>query len=1231
MELRAGARLLNAQFQLEGEPRPVDGQSAAQVWLARDLSRDIECLVKIWPIKGREAEGAMRALWDAELRTLYRLASSPHADELLVRLKYAAVDRASECFAMVLDTPSTLPLASLMRGTERPAVEWLDTRHTETRRRLWQGLRTVVDGIRLLHKQRVLHRSIGPESVYCDPDTGPESLRLGGFEWSVRLGEPAGTAPPDRWSTPPEFYSPDAKLRGYSPETDWYAFGMLAIRLLVPHVAAYDKFMPPERHARILQAVRGANQVHLSATERDVLLGLIDRDPRSRRSDEQDVVADVDRVVTTLMEERDGTNDARRLVLVFNPNRDADKKVHDTLVAAGTVTPPANESGRLEPADYRQIDRVLTALREDFAAASVYPCSARGDSYLLLGETLCLRIGSYSLPGERPDGWEYAQIRSIAVLNDNQRKRAPVRLPAGAVYTCQSDTVRRDGQVRRNARNWRPFLPRVDRTVDLSHDLERYHDLIRCTSQIEIPIRAAEIFPYVIVERRTSPAGVPIVRVREGSRTRNLPTWCKPSSLLEYIRDQLDAGKKDGDVFLVYADPDNDDPFVAPKSEESGTRKWRLVGHPDETSGELELQPEQHSALGSRPLADSGSLRPVGLGGQITLMIRRQDAIARLREHSYLLKALASTVDAYMDTGEVASPLAGLPDSAFSVDKRAVVRDIFRVRPIYTLQGPPGTGKSTLVAHLVRAILTEDPVAQILITAPENEAVDVLREKVRHDAYADADDDALPLAIRLRKKEDTVDDDGSVARTAERQLQFACAALDSDEEAGGLTPLQHEWRNEVRGMLAPADAHTRDSDVRNFEALVALSANITYCTTTAGNLEELAKGEQSFDWTIVEESGKSHGFDLALPLQSGHRWLMIGDQFQLKPYLIEKYRDALNHLDATVEWIARLPRSVTKFRDDDWIQDWRNRTPSAKQEFISYAIGKLDAFDAVFRSCKRVRGGDPEMTGVDEENGSAAGQLTYIHRMHPTIVGLVSSVFYEGYGRSLIAARSADDAKVRHPFTAPSAIRSRPIVWLDVPLPIGEWFNRQNGEEAAAIEQLLTLLTPGDVPVADLPKGEKLDLAVLAPYRAQVALLNEHFRHFKPPFWAAPKRRARDAHRARSGAERSDRVVAHTIDAFQGNQAHVVVVSLTKNTPQTDPDAKTIEFLNRFRTNVLASRASALLVLVGSWEFFTRQVERIDPADRNREMWHWRAMIDHLAQLFASGEAVKVTVADLRK
>src|SRR3954451_25348616 len=91
------------------------------------------------------------------------------------------------------------------------------------------------------------------------------------------------------------------------------------------------------------------------------------------------------------------------------------------------------------------------------------------------------------------------------------------------------------------------------------------------------------------------------------------------------------------------------------------------------------------------------------------------------------------------------------------------------------------------------------------------------------------------------------------------------------------------------------------------EELVKRSANITFCTTTAGALAQLATTNQSFDWSVIEEAGKAHALEVVMPLQCGHRWLLIGDQSQLPPYRLKTFQEALNKLDEVAAALEQLP------------------------------------------------------------------------------------------------------------------------------------------------------------------------------------------------------------------------------------------------------------------------------------------------------------------------------------
>ncbi len=110
---------------------------------------------------------------------------------------------------------------------------------------------------------------------------------------------------------------------------------------------------------------------------------------------------------------------------------------------------------------------------------------------------------------------------------------------------------------------------------------------------------------------------------------------------------------------------------------------------------------------------------------------------------------------------------------------------------------------------------------------------------------------------------------------------------------------------------------------------------------------------------------------------------------------------------------------------------------------------------------------------------------------------------------------------------------------------------------------------------------EARDILIVAPYNAQVSALIE----------ALPAL--------------ADRI--GTVDRFQGQEAPVVIFSMTSSSPEDAP--RGMEFLyNRFRFNVATSRAKALCILVGSPELFSpecrtpKQIKMANGFCRYREL-----------------------------
>jgi len=172
-------------------------------------------------------------------------------------------------------------------------------------------------------------------------------------------------------------------------------------------------------------------------------------------------------------------------------------------------------------------------------------------------------------------------------------------------------------------------------------------------------------------------------------------------------------------------------------------------------------------------------------------------------------------------------------------------------------------------------------------------------------------------------------------------------------------------------------------------------------------------------------------------------------------------------------------------------------------------------------------------------------------RLHPAICGLTSELFYDGRLKPIPALE-------RQAILGPVPIAGAGL-WF---LPVAHDGNQSSSpEEVVAVAALVERLTAGDVRWRDHEGNEAPlrleDILIIAPYNAQVGDLSARLPG------------------ARVG----------TVDRFQGQQAPVVVYSMTTSTPADAP--RGMEFLyslNRF--NVATSRARCACVIVGSPRLF---------------------------------------------
>ncbi|UOX90350.1 AAA domain-containing protein [Amycolatopsis sp. FBCC-B4732] len=1202
MPLAEGAALLRGRYEL-GTRRSATGD--AEAWTAYDED-GVRYLARTWAYDGDEPDPVQRALWDAELRTLYKVGSSPGADNTLAVLKDAGLDRDAKSFVMVLQAPGYDSVADALAA--RAEHVWLSSNDPADRRELWRAAGRVAAGLAVLHSQDVLHRDVGAAALLYLPDEPAESIRLGGFEWSVRLGRPLDADPPVSWSSPPERIAGDTAA--WRPDDDWFGFGMLCARLVL-NLERFANNAPTERYNRVVKAIETATTT-LTEPERALLLRLIDSDPLERMTRPHDIQLSIRGIVALLAAPPAARADDRPFTLIVDPKQ---TQLYDYLLERGLRKHLGLDDGQpYNPRDVAHTDGLMVFLRRDLDGGSLYAVPKQ-ETVLLVGRRTVVRLRKYSHRDEAPT-WQVAFCVGPAQLTNSEGGSARVRLPAGRLAVRSTRAAHNDRSLALASATWDTVLPRIERGADLARDLAQFHQFVRATHQIELLMLDATIFPIDLVAG-PDPADDPgfeqiTVRERPRPENRQVLAFLHNDDLAGFLQRELEAGKPDSGSVILSGE--NGDALALPAGGKDN--QWRVHAVDDAaraaTLRRATFDPDRP------PPPDRGYLRGAGMPGQLKLIRRRKQAIDALDRHSYLLRSLAAPGQVYIDTGAADLPVKLDPETVDEAKRRAI-EDILRVRPIYALQGPPGTGKTTLVAWLLREILHDDPVSQVLVTAQAHGAVDVLRARVT-EAFEGVTPERRPLAVRLgsRRDDDTAQDTvEDVALQVLRDSSSTLAAL-SDR-----TPVQQDWLDHATAMADELASHeARGTGAADFVELVKRGANLTYCTTSAGELEAIA-GDQSFDWSIVEEAGKAHGFDLALPLQAGHRWLLIGDHNQLPPYRYEDYLRGVDALDAVVEALQALPDTGPGVLDWDWVWSWKDKTTEERAAFQGYAKDWLKTFKRTFELCQVAVGqGDAGQRLTDDSaGGAAAGVLIEQHRMHPDIGELISRAYYEDRLVNRTVEEGRPIARVLHGFTEPPEIRGKAIVWLDVPWcrddprtaetgPAQGRPRYTNDAETTALANFLATLRREATGAAEL--------AVLSPYNQQASLLRRRMRKTTLPEGLELK----PALNARPGDPGGASGV-HTVDSFQGNQADVIAVSLVRNNLH-DP-GHGLGFLDdASRLNVLLSRAERLLVLVGSWDFFREQVRTVELDDTANPLWHLKRIVTDLSDWFASGRAVRL-------
>lgn len=333
-----------------------------------------------------------------------------------------------------------------------------------------------------------------------------------------------------------------------------------------------------------------------------------------------------------------------------------------------------------------------------------------------------------------------------------------------------------------------------------------------------------------------------------------------------------------------------------------------------------------------------------------------------------------------------------------------------------------------------------------------------------------------------------------------------------------------------------------------------------------GQLEHDTRVE--FDTVIVDEAARANPLDLIIPLSmAARRIVLVGDHKQL-PHMLE----------------PDVEREL-KLREQEWA-----------------ALLEESLFERLFRL-------------FSNEESPRACTLNAQYRMHPVLGKYVSDNFYE--------------SALESPRPAADFVHSLPgyedvcAAWLDVPHERGGEQGRTSKSrpaEAKVVAAELARLVEAD---------RDLTFGVISFYSHQVQLINAELVHLGlvertdsgwEPLGVA----------ARNGAgERVDRVQVGTVDAFQGKQFDVVLLSLTRSSPMPEPNdwhgtigRRYGHVLSPNRLCVATSRQKKLLIVVGD-EAMVR--EDLAPPEAERLTNFWRLCRDDAAGLVRLAEVPRAT------
>jgi len=1090
----------------------------------------------ILPKKSNARELAIR-LWEREIRIARKL-RGPSGGKMFLELIDAFLDDDSDSLYIISRNYGKTLEEWVLSGD----LPWFFTNdQLEGRKEVWSLFFALLDGVDALHNMKLLHRNINPGSVYYSEESDEKKFVLGGITWSLYLYN-LNFLPNDFRVLQKEvsLFTPLEKIFEESASLIPNIFGgdIFSLGMFLCFIFNMD-FPENEPSTEKEWSVLYNENLHfieesktLTSDESNLILKCISMESNKQYR----TISELKQDVMYIIERFSSKNiiiEEKPLVYWYN-KRDS------------IFLERLSKKGYNFDEVYLNPDKWLS---DDFKNSHIYSTGLERHPLVLINKN-DLIFGLKPNLDNHTDKL-HREVLTLFFMNTREQNVVLKRIKGKSPIAILKEGLEyiqfkfeRDPRSPWN-RLWDSAQREITRRVAGKNEKETFIDCLDLMNKAEINLAGKDILDYHKV--------VKVQRDPGNEREKVIISLLPREDYRGYGRDLFNLSKD----ALINMDLKSDQ---KEKQKKEGKKRKevldKIIKYKIENGGEIELSESNIASSGwdhsstwfikriddkkmnctlERQIKNknkaphvSGKIRPFEMNISLKLYERKAMAIEYLRNNNLLISSLLNP--------RYNTFYLGLDHDTDNL----MLKNILNTIPMFLVQGPPGTGKTWVASEIVSMILKKDPRSRILISCKDHHPLNHLLEDVIEKI---PDNITPPIIIRAMSAEREKGYESSDKILEFRDNNQTKKILGECLELNKINKILPE--NIRKEFMEEIKKNSSNPSIRWTDEISKV-ANVVFSTSTSSKLEWLGREASPYDWVILEEAAKSYPAELLIPMNMGQRWLLIGDQKQLPPY---KYKDMANE--------------IADILDEEQKKEERNLDDAA--DFRTYCLDNIKLFENLYDDFAGVK------VNFSEVDYHPCIQLNEQRRLPPLISDMISSIFYE---TEFIKVKESPDKG--DPFTFPQFLEKNELIWIDTPYASRNFLEKKDSSRSkyneGEIQIIIKLLRKIKINKFFIKKKTDLDIVFLTPYNAQTERLSKllsssSIGDFDPRYLSTR---------------------CHNIDAYQGKQADVIVISLVRNNKESNIRSALGFLVEEPRLNVLFSRVKKRMIIIGCSKQFTR-------------------------------------------